>query len=270
MPRGDNAQLAADMYKKLRAARNWTATDAWKGIAELLLTCEVQRGGAWAPFHNVVVYRESNDFYVDKDGKPSAAIEKAERLSAYLAGALGCSREDLCGRIGAYWRHPQVKDLQFHNLVGHAFRSCVVEILSQYGALGIQYEEEVAAAELFKGWKLSSRSRRPKIDILAYKGQQPVAMLSTRWRFRHDRVDFIDEAHSYSAAAGRMYSGFPYCAVMGEFSPPRVSKVLENVPNPIAAAVHFCPDLITKGLGEDGRTSELQSLDWLVRQTKDW
>src|SRR5438445_6209976 len=101
MARGENAELAADMYNKFRAANNWPASDAWKGIAELLLTCEIQRGGSWVPFHNVVVYRESNDFYLDEKEQPSSAILRAEQLSAYLAKQLGCEMDDLCKRIGS-------------------------------------------------------------------------------------------------------------------------------------------------------------------------
>src|SRR5258706_9773388 len=100
MSRGENAQLAADMYSQLLAAKNWTAADAWKGIAELLLTCEVQRTGVgWIPFVpkggtsplDVVVYRETNDFKV-KNGAPNSTVQKAQQLSQYLANQLGCSQ----------------------------------------------------------------------------------------------------------------------------------------------------------------------------------
>jgi hypothetical protein len=205
MARGINAKLAVQEYHRVRELHGYSAADAWKGIAELLLSCEVQVGRAWQPFHGVVVYRESNDFKVAADGLPGGTIRKAERMTAFLATQLACSREELCGRVGAYWRLPLISGLQQHNLVGHAFRSIITEILSQYGAPGIRYEEEVSATELFKGWPLKTRSRRPMIDIVAFKGPLPVAMLSTRWRFRHDRVDFIDEAHAYSPPALRMF-----------------------------------------------------------------
>jgi len=278
MSRGENAQLAADMYSQLLAAKNWTAATAWQGIAELLLTCEVQRAGVgWIPFVpkggtsplDVVVYRETNDFKV-KNGAPNATVLKAQQLSQYLADQLGCSRANLCSTIAKFWRHPQVSQLQMHNLVGNAFRSIIVDALKKFGAPGITYEEEVHHKDAFSGWRFRSRSKLGKIDIFAWKGRQPVAMFSTRWRYRHDRVDFIHEAQAFSAAALEMFSGFPYYAVTGEFNPARLAKVLANVPSPIAAVVHFFPDLITAGLGENGRTAQLKSLDWLIQQSHTW
>lgn len=274
MARGVNAQLAVDEYHRLRQRHSYPVSEAWKGIAELLLSCDIQAARAWQPFHKVVVYRESNDFKLGADGLPGGTIRKAERLSSFLAAQLSCTRDELCARIGAYWRLPLVSQLQYHNLVGNAFRSIVSEILVHYGSPGIRYEEEVHAADLFRSWPLRSRSKEPMIDIVAFKGPRPVAMLSTRWRYRHDRVDFIDEAHAYSAAGLRMFGGIPFYAVTGEFSPARVGKVLDNAPpasqGPISAAVHFYPALITDGLGENGRMAHLKSLEWLVAQTESW
>lgn len=278
MGRGPNAQLAADMYNKLRLANNWGAAHAWKGFAELLLTCEVQRYSSWTAFHpkgateplDVVVFRETNDFKFSR-GKPNLTIQKAERLSQFLAAQLGVSRVLLCPTIAKYWRHPDVSQLQMHNLVGNAFRSMIVEALTVHGAPGITYEEEVDYKDAFPNWKFRSRSRLGKIDIYARKKNgQPVAMFSTRWRYRHDRVDFIHEAQSFGAAALEMYSGFPYYAVTGEFSGARLGKVLGNVPSPINAVVHFNPELVTAGLGENGRIAELRSLEWLIKQTHTW
>lgn len=274
MPRGMNAQLAAAEYHRLRLLHNYGRADAWKGIAELLLSCLMQQGKQWVPLHGVVVFREVNDFTIGGAGLPNATIRKAEKLSAYIAQQLGCSREELCARIGAYWRHVQVSQLQQHNLVGNAFRSIVTEILAHFGAPEITYREEMHATELLTGFSMPSRSKQPKIDIVAFKGPRPVAMISTRWRFRHDRVDFIDEAHAYTAAAARLYGPVPYFAVLGEFNPARIGKVLDNAPpkstGPIAAGVHFCPDLITSGLGENGRMANLRSLEWLASQTASW
>src|SRR5437667_5701209 len=111
MPRDPNAELAVAMFKELRVASSWSAANAWKGIAELLLTCEVWRTGAgWIPFVpkgataplDVIVYRESNDFRI-KNGVPSSTVQKAEQLSQYLATQLGCSRANLCSTIAKFW-----------------------------------------------------------------------------------------------------------------------------------------------------------------------
>jgi hypothetical protein len=38
----------------------------------------------------------------------------------------------------------------------------------------------------------------------------------------------------------------------------------------ITAAVHFAPDLVTKGLTQNGRMAQLKSLEWLIEQTYNW
>jgi hypothetical protein len=62
---------------------------------------------------------------------------------------------------------------------------------------------------------------------------------------------------------------------VGEFNPARLLKALNNsiIPTgsgPIDATVHFNPKLITEGLGMNGRLEQLQSLAWLIDQTRVW
>ena len=54
-----------------------------------------------------------------------------------------------------------------------------------------------------------------------------------------------------------------------------VARVLSNCPpaqphGALTAAVHFAPQLITGGLGENGRMVHLQSLEWLIGETASW
>lgn len=193
MPRGPNAHLAVALFDALLERAGWGQSEAWKGIASLLLTCDLQGRRQWEPFHDVVVYRESNDFEVLASG-PNSHLRKAEKLTQYLAEQLGVPRPELCAAIAQYWRHPQVSALQQHNLVGNAFRSLVTRSLELFGGNDITYVEEQSARALFTGHNLITRSENPKIDIVAFRADKPVAMLSTRWRFRHDRVDLTDEA----------------------------------------------------------------------------
>ena len=279
MSRGKNAQLAVDLYHQLQAVHCWSAQDAWQGIALLLLTCDLYEGKrtGWQPFHGAVVYRESNDFFVEH-GNPSGVLKRAVRLTAYLESLLGLKAGTCCQSIGQYWRHVDISKSQPHNLVGHAFRSIVLEILQLHGSKGMRYEEEVNPKLLFPGVPLHLRSKAPKIDIVAFKNNRPVAMISTRWRFRHDRVDVDNESIAYKSAA--MSTGHPDCkfyAMLGEFSPARLEKVLKNTvgvsTNPsIDGTVHFKPDLITneQALGENGRTAALKPLDWLIGETNRW
>lgn len=266
MGRSKNAQIAVDLYQDLQHLNRWNPQTAWHGIAELLLTCEIWRRGC-EPFHNVVVYRESNDFKLNKDGSPNAALRSAEVLSTCLASELGIERQDLCGRIGTYWRQPGIADLQYNNLVGHAFRSLTVRILEVFGSPDIQYFEEVDPLVEFSGHEFKTRSVNPKLDIVARKGTKTVALLSTRWRFRHDRVKVVDEALAYAPAAHRHNPNCVLYAITGKFSP-NLAKIMMNCPPlhshpPLDATVHFAPQLIRR-MYPKSQIEQLRSLAWLI------
>ncbi len=273
MARSPNAQIAVDLYKNLLGLYQWNAAHAWKGIAMLLLTCEVW-GIEWQLFKDVVVYRERNDF---KDGAkgPSIVTRRAGKLTQYLSEELGVDRASICATVGQYFKHERVRPLQPHNLVGHAFRSIVVHILATHGDPDITYEEEVSPASEFPGHAFDTRSKDAKLDIVARRGNKTVALLSSRWRYRHDRVDMIDEAMAYAAPAQRHNRNCKLYGMVGEFSVPRLLKVLEHCPplhpnGALSALVHFNPDLLWNGLGENGKTKHLKSLDWLIGQTFNW
>jgi len=273
MKRSPNAKIAVDQFERLLTAHGWSAVDAWKGIAHLLLHCDIWTKG-WTPFHGCVVYRESNDFKVGPKG-PGAVLARAEQLSAYLAQELGVPRADLCGAIGQYWRLSQIREMQPHNLVGHAFRSMVTHALQKFGDNGITYDEEVSPYTEFPGLTFSTRSKDPKIDIVARRGKNTVALISSRWRFRHDRVDVVEEAMAYAPAALRHNTNCKLYAMVGEFAPNRLEKILSNVSpatphGALHACIHFAPDLISKGLGENGRLKHLKGLDWLIAETYRW
>ena len=237
------------------------------------ILCNIWRHG-WQPFHGVVVYRESNDFKTGALG-PNAVMRRAEALTSFLAIGLGVPRANLCNEIATYWRHLDIADLQPHNLAGHAFRSLTVHILETFGDPGITYAEEVSSYDEFPGQQFTTRSQEPRIDIVARRGDVTVALISSRWRYRHDRVDVVEEAMAYAPAARRHNPGCRLYASVGEFAPNRLDKVLSNCPpaqphGALTAAVHFAPQLVTGGLGENGRMVQLQSLDWLIGETFSW
>lgn len=273
MPRSANAQLAIEMYEALRAQYNWSRATAWQGIARLLLSCDIWRHG-WQPFHGVVVYREANDFRIGARG-PNIVVRRAEALSGFLANDLDIPRGALCDEIGAYWRHPRISGFQPHNLAGHAFRSLTVHILETFGDQSITYAEEINPYDEFPGQQFTTRSQNPKIDIAARRGNATVALISSRWRYRHDRVDVIEEAMAYAPAARRHNPDCRLYASVGEFAPNRLEKVLSNCPpaqpqGALTAAIHFAPQLITGGLVENGRMAQLRSLVWLIGETFSW
>lgn len=275
MTRSSNAQIAVELFEELRTQHFWTKKTAWHGIAQLLLSCQIQPSAAigWLDFHDVIVFRESNDF--PKKGEFNMVLERAESLTGYVASSLGVSRADLCGQIGTYWRHPKISNLQHHNLVGHAFRSLLVQILEIFGDTGIEYDEEVDPHDEFPGYQFQTRSKRPKIDIVARRSGRTVALISSKWRYRHDRTEFVDEALAYAGPARRSNASCRLYAWVGEFSPARLEKALDHCPpkhpNPVlSATVHFHAPLITRGLSENGRMNDLQDLTWLIDETHKW
>jgi hypothetical protein len=273
MARSVNAQLAVDLYNELDARFHWTAETAWHGIARLLLSCEVYRL-QWEPFHGVVTYVDSNRFTAGQGG-PHATLRRAEQLSVYLAAQLGIDRRDLCQNIGLYWQQATIRPLQPHNPLGNAFRSLIAAILHRFGDPGIVYEEEVRPHKEFPGQVFATRSKSAKIDIIARRENRTVALLTVRWRFRHDRLDVVDEAMAYAPAIHRHNPNSKVYAVLGEFDGGRLRKVLTHCPplNPhaaISAAVHFAPQLIRQGLQENGTLEHLRSLEWLIGETFRW
>lgn len=273
MPRSNHVRLALNMHDSLQTRYRWDKANAWQGIARLLLTCDVWKDG-WRRFRDVVVYRESNDFGLGPNGV-AVVLQPAEELFRYLALELGILHSNLCREIGPYWRHPGIVQLQPHNLLGNTFRSRTVHILQTFGDRGITYSEEVSPHDELPGQRFETRSPKARIDIVARRGNTTVALVSSRWRFRHDRVDVVEEALVYTPAARRHNPACRFYASVGGFNPARLHKILSNCPSEqpygtLAAAVHFAPRLISRGLGENGRIAHLQSLKWLIDQTFLW
>jgi hypothetical protein len=110
---------------------------------------------------------------------------------------------------------------------------------------------------------------------MARRDLRTVAILTVRWRVRHDRLDVIDEAMAYAPAARRHNPNCKVYPVLGEFDGGRLRKVLANCPPvfpnaALDAAIHFEPRLITEGLQENGTLSHLRSLAWLIGETFHW
>jgi hypothetical protein len=274
MPQPDRSKLAALLFREIVRRNNYGPEDAWKAISILLLTCKIWRGG-WKKFYDVVVYRESNDFRTGRDGRHNSCLRKAEQMTQVLARHLAVERKDICSTIGRFWARKELRGVQPNNPVGHAFRTILVEYLTLFGDEKLTYEEEVDPYELFPGGDFRGRSKEPKIDIVAFNDNVPVALISCRWRYRHDRVDIIDEAQNYVPIARRQYPGCRFYACVGEFAASRLEKILKNSgPNErnplIDACVHFAPVLLTEGLGENGRLEKIKGLDWLAEETSKW
>ncbi|MYB41198.1 MAG: hypothetical protein F4X76_03210 [Chloroflexi bacterium] len=197
------AELAVDLYGDLLDEHGWELDEAWLAIAMLLVTCEIWRDREWRAFYDAPVLQESNNYGLTKSGKPNAALSEAMLVKEWIAAGLNADPDGLCSELGRFFRHPDIVHLQPNNPRGHAFRSLVAETLARFGDQQLEVHEEVSPRGLFPGFDFGNRSQAARIDIVVQRGQRVVALITTRWTYRHDRVDIIDEALTYVPSARR-------------------------------------------------------------------
>jgi hypothetical protein len=267
-----NAEEAVRLLIGEMASRAYSLDDAWKAIVRLLLTCEVWRGDSWLPLHGEAVFRESNDYKVNADGKPTRALAEARLIGDYIAQQLQVSRASLCAEIGTFLRSLNV---QPNNPRGHSFRSIVAELLARFGDPGLTVEEEVDPYKVLTGVPFSYRSAKPRADFMVWRGNLLVALCSVRWSYRHDRVDMLEEAAMYMPSARRLNSNCNFFGITAEINPARLKKVVSQTA-PVAKhaamtrLVHLHPPLATSVIGHNGELVHLMDLaDW-VRDSVNW
>jgi len=270
-----HAELAVELYGDLLAERGWGLDQAWLAIAALLMTCEIWRDGEWRFFHGAPVLQESNNYRLTRRGEPNRALAEALRVRRRLTDELGVGEQALCGEIGRFFRHPDIVGLQPNNPRGHAFRSLVAETLARFGDPRLDVREEVSPHELFPGFDFGNRSPNARIDIVVQRGPRVVALITTRWTYRHDRVDIIDEALAYTPAARRENAECRFYGVTAEFVPGRLHKVIEQtepaMPNAaINRLVHLQPELAGALLGRNGGLEQMWPLARMVEDSGGW
>ena len=186
-------------------------TTPWQGAARLLPILRYL-AARLAAIPRCCRVPKTNDFRIGARG-PNTVLRRANALTKFLAGKLAVPGTDLCDGIAGF---------QPNNLVGHAFRSLTVHILETFGDRDITYAEEVRPYDEFPGQQFTTHSRDPKIDT--------VALISSRWRYRHGRADAVEGAVAYAPAAQRHDPGCRLYASVGKFAPNRLDKVLSNCP----------------------------------------
>ena len=267
-----NAEKAVQAFTARTAETSRNVGQAWLTIAELLMTCEIWDSGGWRPFHSEPVLRERNDYKKNKNGVPTQALKEAALMGDYIGSALGVERGKLCSSIGGFLKG---LNIQPNNPRGHAFRSLVANALAVYGDSDLTVQEEVDPYPLFPGFTFSLRSQNPRIDIVVSRKNQIVALCSTRWSYRHDRVDILEEAHAYMAAARRVNPNCKFFGITAEVNPARLKKVVKaSAPCQRNAAVErlvhlHCP-LVTTVIGHNGELKHLMDLAEWVEDSKNW
>ena len=117
----------------------------------------------------------------------------------------------------------------------------------------------------------------PASIIVVRRGRENrvVALMTTRWTYRHDRVDIIDEARAYMPAARNVNQQCRFFGVTAEFMPARLNKVIQQTSPVINNAainrlVHLNPDLPGVLLGNNGNLAQMWSLRDMVGDSANW
>ena len=270
-----HAELAVELYQRLFADRGWHLDRSWLAIAMLLMTCDIWRDGEWRVFHGAPVLRESNDYRLTKQGTPNKALSEAMQVKKRIAAELAIDPESLCSEMGQFFRHREIVGLQPNNPRGHAFRSLVAETLARFGDPTLDVSEEVSPHDLFPGYDFGNRSMDARIDILVKRGPRPVALITTRWTYRHDRVDIIDEARAYMPAARNLNNACRFFGVTAEFGSARLKKVIGQTSpvmrnSAIDRLVHLNPELPSDLIGKNGDLGKMWSLEQMVQDSQNW
>lgn len=271
-----NAELAVVLFNELVATNNWAVDQAWLAIAKLLMTCQVWEDGAWRPFGDFPVLMERNNYRPGRRGDPSRSARDAMAVGDRLVSELGLTgRAALCSQLGIFFQHPQLHGLQPNNPRGHAFRSLVAATIAKFGDPELVIREECSPHVMFPGFRFENRSEHASIDIVALRDGIAVALISTRWTYRHDRVDLIDEARAYIPAARSVNGKCVYYGVTAEFGAARLKKVIRQTEAvqrhaALRRLVHIKAELPSVVIGNNGELSYLMSLDEMVRESFDW
>lgn len=194
--------------------------------------------------------------------------QRALSFESYLAQELSCPPDEVIQHVDKLMRSPGYASLQRQNPLGIAFIGIIKALLEAFGDRALTYRTEFPATELFPGIRLHGRSEAPKIDIAAFRDGRLVAIISSKWSIRHDRVgDLVAECRAYKAAA--MWSWhFRYYVVTNEFDPARLAKLLGD--ECLDGLVHVHKKAVVEVCELNSRLSSLLDLLELMELTTTW
>jgi hypothetical protein len=213
-------------------------------------------------------------------GQPNAWQRRAIAVEEYIAQQWGVGADQVWGIVNRLMSLPQYRDTggqekQRHNTLGIAFAALIVLVLRRYGNRNpaLTYELEVHGANAFPGVQIPTRSEEPKIDVLVRKSGQNIGIISTKWSYRHDRVDDLTtECRAYKSAAfytqATRSSRLFYYISTNEFDPARTQKLIGDPC--IDHVIHVHKPLVTGVAGLNGRLTDLWDLTDLIADSHKW
>lgn len=271
-------QIVADVTRLLDNAsypKGITGQTAWLGIYQALLWYEpVGLHGFEALPHVIDADKLRPSASREPSRRAGAWQVRAQAVEAYVASELGCPPGELRQRVDQLMRLPEYVRLQRQNPLGTAFSGAIKHVLESFGHSALSYDLEVDATKVFPGIRMPWRSTTPKMDILVlqhghFPEGRPIAILSTKWSLRHDRInDVLGECPEYKSAALKRRLSLRYFVVTNEFDPARLAKVLSDPC--IDGLVHVHRHAVTGICGLDGRLEKMLDLSDFVAQTRSW
>lgn len=169
-------------------------------------------------------------------------FQRAQIVEQELAHALGCSPADVSNLVDEFMRTVYPPNTQRMNPVGIALACATVYLIDRYAAGKYDWKMEVKIGkEIFASL---TNFRRSSVDIVAFQGGNPFAVISSKWGIRHDRIrDPQEEADTYK----RHETGLKFYMLTSEFDNGRLQHLL-NYPT-IDGVFHINKHLVWKVYG---------------------
>lgn len=248
-------QEAARLVARFLAEHGNDPTFAWLAVYQTML---------W--YETINRSRLPHIIEVNDLRKPAWA-GRANAVNAYIAGVLRVSPGSAFQRMDHLMRLPAFAGKQRQNPLGEGFIGALIAVLSGLGAEAISFRPEVRSTDFFPGIRIPGRSSVPRLDIVALKDDELVAIISAKWSIRHDRLsDITNECPVYKEAAYRHWRTRPlYFFVTNEFSPSRLRRITGD--DCLDGVVHVHSKLVTQVCGLAAQVVDLEDL---IRLTHEW
>jgi hypothetical protein len=243
---------------------------AWAGIYQSLLWYEVLPNAilGHASLPHII---DANRLTKIQNRGPSVWQRHAINVEDYLSQKWAIPAERIGDKVDLLMKSPLYAGLQRHNILGAAFAALVRLTLQRFGIQDprVTYELEVPGADAFPGIQIPTRSENPSIDILVRKAGKSIGIISTKWSYRHDRVDDLTtECRAYKNAAAYTDTKLFYYVATNEFDPARTDKLIGD--KCVDRVIHVHKELVTSVCKLNGRLKNLWDLSDLLESSNSW
>ena len=162
---------------------------------------------------------------------------RALQVEQALANGLRCDPAEVRSHVDILMRQFYSADTQRNNPIGIAFAGALVYAIQHFSEGTYDWKMEVLLGiDVFPSL---TEFRRRSVDIVAFKNQEPFAVISSKWGIRHDCIrDPQEEADTYKKHAPAL----KFYVATNEFDNARLQKLL-NYPT-IDGVFHVRRDLV--------------------------